>query len=92
MRKTKSDMKTVTKSMKMKPEDAKTLEEAAKASDMSFSAYVTTRALHADISVTPEVMCRLEDIVNRCVRMAGSECSEKEEIRKEVDQLWELLK
>lgn len=92
MRKTKSEMKTVTKSMKMKPEDAKTLEEAALASGMSFSAYVTSRALHADSSVTPEVMCRIEDIVTRCFRLSGGDSTEKTAIRKEVDQLWELLK
>ena len=92
MKKAKSEMKSVTKSMKMTADTAKAIEEAAKEANMSFSSYVTMCAMHRDKSVTPEVLCRIENIINRCIVTSERGRSEKDAIRKEADELWDLLK
>ena len=47
-------------------------------------------ATHKDNALTPEIMCRIENVIEMCVRIADE--NNNELIRMEADKLWEYLK
>lgn len=92
MKKSKDEMRTITKSMKLTPSDAEFIENQAKNEGMSFSTYVKDCALHRGKAVTPEITCKLQNIVNQALRITCNDLAAQERIRKEIDELWDLLK
>ena len=88
-----NEKKTITKSMKMSPDIVKHIENEAKKKNMNFSQYMIDRAVHGDNSLTPEILCRMENIIQCCLMVATiNNSSDIENIRMEADALWECLK
>lgn len=88
-----NEKKTITKSMKMSPDIVKHIENEAKKKNMNFSQYMIDRAVHGDNSLTPEILCRMENIIQRCLMVVSiNNSSDIENIRMEADALWECLK
>ena len=88
-----NEKKTITKSMKMSPDIVKHIENEAKKKNMNFSQYMIDHAVHGDNSLTPEILCRMENIIQRCLMVVSiNNSSDIENIRMEADALWECLK
>ena len=89
-----SEKKSVVKSIKMTPEQERTALKNAEAKGMSFSAYAVDRMIHSDNSITPEIVARIQEIINCADRaITGSEnLMEMDNMKREVDKLWECLK
>lgn len=68
------------------------LEEEAERSGLKFSSYIVYCLRHSDNSLTPEIMIGIQNIVNKAVSISEGSPEKSEEIRKEVDKLWQLLR
>ncbi len=86
-----SEKKSVTKSLKVSIDMGKKIESKAKSKNMNFSQYMIDCALHNENCITPEVLCRLENIIELCTLYCDNE-TVKEIIRKEANELWDCLK
>ncbi len=84
------EKRTITKSLKMSPDDLKIIEEKAKKKGMNFSRYMVESAVHGETGLTPEMLCRMENIIEQCVRIADK--NDMDMLRMEADALWALLK
>ena len=92
-KKSDDEKKSVTKTIKVSPGALKKIEEEAGKKGMNFSAYMLDSALHRECSLTPEILCKLETIIEECLRIADRSCADNAEfIRMEADSLWESLK
>lgn len=85
------EKKSVTKSLKLSTDMVKKIESKAKSKNMNFSQYMVDCALHNESCITPEVLCRLENIIELCTLYCNNE-TVQETIRKEADILWDCLK
>ena len=83
--------KTVVKTLILSQGTAEKIEAAARSRGMDFSEYLLDCALHRECRLTPELVCKMENILQRC-----SDCIEsnklKKWLRKEMDALWESLR
>ncbi len=86
-----NEKKTITKSFKISREHLAVIESNAKENGMNFSRYMIDCAIHNETKITPEIVCRLENIISRCIEYI-TDNNEKESIESETDSLWELLK
>ena len=84
--------KSITKSLKMTPENEREINEKAKANNMNFSKYLLDCALHNNNSVTPEILCKIENIIEQCRKSVMSDRKTIDKINEEANELWELLK
>lgn len=89
-KKAENEKKSITKSLKLSPDVATKINEDAKQKGMNFSQYMIDCAIHKDNALTPEIMCRIENVIEMCVRIADE--NNNELIRMEADKLWEYLK
>ena len=85
-KKAENEKKSITKSLKLSPDVATKINEDAKQKGMNFSQYMIDCAIHKDNALTPEIMCRIENVIEMCVRIA--EENNNELIRMEADKLW----
>ena len=86
-----NEKKTVTKSMKLSHDVAEYIEVEADKLDMNFSQYMTYCALHRESAINPEILCRIENIIELC-RAFIDDDKVMTKVRKEVDELWDCLK
>ena len=86
-----NEKKTVTKSMKLSPDVAEYIEGEASKMDMNFSKYMTYCALHRESMINPEILCRIESIIEICSDYIDDDKVMKK-VRKDVDELWGCLK
>ena len=86
-----NEKKTITKSMKLSPDVAEYIEGEAVKMDMNFSQYMTYCALHRESAITPEILCKIENIIELCREFIDDDKVMKK-VRKEVDELWDCLK
>ena len=86
-----SEKKTVKKSLKLSADMLEIIKRNAERKNMNFSQYMVDCALHNENCITPEVLCRLESIIELCVLHCDNG-TVKETIRKEADVLWDYLK
>lgn len=89
-KKSEKEKKSITKSLKLSPDVANKINEDAKQKGMNFSQYMIDCAIHKDNALTPEIMCRIENVIEMCVRIADE--NNNELLRMEADKLWEYLK
>lgn len=80
-----NEKKTITKSFKISPEQNDIIEAKAKDKNMNFSQYIIDCAIHKENSLTPKILCQIENILNEIN-------THDENVRKEIDKLWEYLK
>lgn len=86
-----NEKKTITKSLKLSPDMLMHIEGKAKKKNMNFSQYMVDCAIHRESAITPEILCRLENIIETCIYHIDDEETLKI-IRKEADELWECLR
>ena len=84
------EKKTVNKSLKLSTDMLKKIEGRAESKNMNFSQFMIDCALHNENCITPEVLCRLENIIELCTLHCENE-SVVDIIRKEADELWDFL-
>ena len=89
-KKSDNEKKSITKSLKISPDIAKKIDTDAKQKNMNFSQYMIDCAVHKDNSLTPEIICRIENVIEMCVRIATE--NDNELLRMEADKLWDYLK
>lgn len=88
-----NEKKTIIKSMKMSPDIVNYIESEAKKRNMNFSQYVIDCAVHNECCITPEILCRMENIIEQCLSIASTNnSSDIKNIRMEANALWECLK
>ncbi len=59
-----NEKKTITKSLKLSPDMLMCIEGKAKKRNMNFSQYMVDCAIHRESAITPEILCRLENIID----------------------------
>ena len=60
--------KTVVKALRMSQETFEKLETEAGMRGMDFNEYVLDSALYRGCRLTPEILCRMENILQRCMQ------------------------
>lgn len=92
MRKPEEKKQKVT-SVRLTEDQHQRLKDQADARGMSVSNYLITTAVHGENNITPEIMVRMQNLVNEVSDIAQEYAPEKkQQIQKEVNQLWCLLK
>ena len=86
-----NDNKTITKSIKLSPQLEEMIKASAKEQGMNFSQYMIYCAIHKEDTLSPEILCRIENIINKCTDYI-SDSNDLKNIRGEVEELWDLLK
>ena len=87
------EKKTITKSLKVSSDDLNIIDQKAKEKGMNFSRYMVESAIHGEKGLTPEILCKIENIIEKCMKVAGTKDSHyMSMIRMEVDELWAYLK
>lgn len=83
--------KTVVKALRMSQETFEKLETEAGMRGMDFNEYVLGSALHRGCRLTPEILCRMENILQRCMQFVENQKLRKW-VRKEMDKFWGFLR
>ena len=83
--------KTVVKALRMSQETFEKLETEAGMRGMDFNEYVLDSALHRGCRLTPAVLCKMENILQRCMQSVESPKLRKW-VRKEMAELWGCLR
>lgn len=80
--KNENEKKSVTKSIKMSPQQEQQIMKQAKQKGMKFSEYMLDCALHSNQGITPHIAVKMQKMINIVNDIADS-LDEKEYIRKE---------
>lgn len=83
--------KIVIKTLKIPQETAEKLEMEAGMRGMDFNEFMLDSALHQACRLTPEILCRMENILQRCMQSVESPKLRKW-VRKEMDEFWGCLR
>ena len=90
-----AEKKSITKSLKLSPNQEEAIMRQAKEKNMNFSQYVLDCAVHHESQVTPETAVNIQNILGfaRFIAEKGdSWFLYQEEFEKMEDAIWELLK
>ena len=88
-----TEKKTITTTFKVSQKLNDEIEAAAKNKGISKSQYITECIKHRENSLTPEILCRIENILGKCRRIAEEDdLYTLNNIAKEIDELWDFLK
>lgn len=63
--------KTVTISVRLRPDELKVIEDKAKEAGMNRNAYIVTSMVNNQVSLSPELLCRLRQIQSVLVNYTG---------------------
>lgn len=77
-----NEKKSVTKSIKMSPQQEQQIREQADKKGMNFSEYMLDCALHGNHGITPYIAVKMQEMVN-IVRDIADSLDERDYIRKE---------
>ena len=77
-----NEKKSVTKSIKMSPQQEQQIREQADKKDMNFSEYILDCALHGNQGITPYMAVKMQEMVNMVLEITDS-LDERDYIRKE---------
>lgn len=80
--KNENEKKSVTKSIKMSPQQEKQIREEADKKGMNFSEYMLDCALHNNQGVTPYMAVKMQEMVNMILEITDN-LDEKDYVRKE---------
>ena len=80
--KNENEKKSITKSIKMSPQQEKQIREQAEKKNMNFSEYMLDCALHNNQGITPHMAVKMQEIVNIVKDIADS-LDERDYIRRE---------
>lgn len=88
----KSNSKDTT-SVRLNDEEKRFLDEKAKEKGMSRSAYIREKALHGEDGLTPEMMIRMQNLVNEAFEtIKYADMDKALFMEQEVNELWKSLK
>lgn len=65
------EKKSITKSIKLSPSQVQQIEEKAKEKNLTFSSYMVDCAVHGNNSITPQVVVRMQELVNMVLEIAA---------------------
>lgn len=89
------EKKSITKSVKMSPNQEKTIMEQAEQKGMKFSEYMIDCAVHSNQGLTPQIAVKMQEMINIVKDIAdgldGSDYMHKEELRQKADDLTDLF-
>lgn len=92
--KNENEKKSVTKSIKMSPQQEKQIREQAEKKNMNFSEYMLDCVLHINQGITPYMAVKMQEMVNIVNDIADSlderEYIRKEELKQKVDTFSEI--
>lgn len=80
--KNENEKKSVTKSIKMSPQQEKQIREEADKKGMNFSEYMLDCALHNNQGITPYMAVKMQEMVNMILEITDN-LDEKDYVRKE---------
>ena len=80
--KNENEKKSITKSIKMSPQQEKQIREQAEKKNMNFSEYMLDCALHSNQGITPHMAVKVQEMVNIVKDIADS-LDERNYIRRE---------
>lgn len=63
--------KTITISIRLKPDELSIIEEKAKESGMNRNAYIITSLVNKQVSMGPELLCRLRQVQSLLINYTG---------------------
>ncbi|MGN1000764.1 MAG: plasmid mobilization protein [Bacilli bacterium] len=87
------EKKSIVKSFKVSEEQLNYIEDKASSKGMNFSQYVLDCALHTQNTITPQMLCQWENILNSIKNKYDTKDDVLyNNIRKEINKLWDLLK
>ena len=87
------DKKNVKTSVKMTRRDHDLLEQRANECGMKIGPYIVSTAVKAENAITPEMVAKLQNIVNfACEAVKESSPKKVKEMQEEVNDLWSSLK
>lgn len=93
--KSEKEKKSITKSVKMSPNQEKTIMEQAEQKGMKFSEYMIDCAVHGSQGLTPQIAVKMQEMINIVKDIAdgldGSDYMRKEELRQKADDLADLF-
>lgn len=85
-----NEKKLKPKSLKLSADMLEVIKRKAKDKNMNFSQFMIDCALHNENCITPEVLCKIENIIELCTLHCENE-TVIDTIRKEADELWDFL-
>lgn len=93
--KSEKEKKSITKSVKMSPNQEKIIMEQAEQKGMKFSEYMIDCAVHGSQGLTPQIAVKMQEMINIVKEIAdgldSSDYMRKEELRQKVDDLVDLF-
>ncbi|MDE5937001.1 MAG: hypothetical protein K2G83_06325 [Ruminococcus sp.] len=88
-----SEKKTKVTSLRMTEEQYHTIQEMADEKDMPMGSYIVDSAIHSQKSVTPDILVKIQNLVNTaCAVIEESALDKAEKMETEAKKLWSLLK
>lgn len=63
--------KTITISIRLKPDELSIIEEKARKSGMNRNAYIITSLVNKQVSMSPELLCRLRQVQSMLINYTG---------------------
>ena len=88
-----NDKKNVKTSVKMTQRDHELLEQRARECGKKIGPYIVDTAVNAENAITPEVVTKLQNIVNyACEAVKETSPKKVKEMQAEVNDLWSSLK
>lgn len=85
--------KTTVKSLRMSDTLISDIEQTAKDKGITFSEEAVRRMKHSDSNLTPDVMVKVQNVVNLSLEAAFTQSEDKAyEALEEVNELWRSLK
>ena len=90
-----AEKKSITKSIKLSPNQEELIMRQAGEKNMNFSQYVLDCAMHPDSKITPEIAVNIQNILGyaRLIAEKGDNWFlYQEKFEKMEDAIWELLK
>ena len=88
-----SEKKTKVTSLRMTEEQYLAIQEMADEKEMSMGSYIVNSASHSQKSVTPDIMVKIQDLVNSVCESVEKFAPDKaEKMETEAKKLWLLLK
>ena len=88
----KEDLKGISTSVRFTDDQYFKVKSKAEANNVKVSQYIGYLVDKEEVSVTPQVLTKVQNIVNKAVEIAHEKSNnEGDAMQKEADELWQLL-
>lgn len=87
-----SEKKGKVTSIRLTEEQHRRVQEQAKAKDMTISSYIITTAVNGGNAITPEMLVKMQNVVNMACATVEKCAPEKvESIQERMNEIWQKL-